>query len=60
MGFLDDINSFIGVSDGFEASKTKTKPKNFDKYKAEIEKTKTYIKSKRRAFYKKNKNLKER
>jgi len=54
MGFWDDL-----LYD-FVASKTKTKPKNFDKYKAEIEKTKTYIKSKRRAFYKKNKNLKER
>jgi len=33
-------------------------PKNFDKYNAEIIKTKQYIKAKRKAFYKNN-NLKE-
>lgn len=38
---------------------TKKKPKNFDKYRSEIEKTKTYIESKREAFYAKN-NLKRR
>jgi len=35
------------------------KPKNFEKYKLEIEKTKQYIKAKRKAFYKNN-NLKDR
>jgi len=49
MSFWDSVGS----------SKTKTKPKNFDKYKSEIEKTKAYIKNKREAFYRNN-NLKER
>lgn len=47
MGFWDSVSS------------SKKKPKNFDKYRSEIAKTKAYIKSKREAFYKNN-NLKER
>ncbi len=35
------------------------KTKNFDKYRAEIKKTREYIKSQREAFYRNN-NLKER
>lgn len=49
----------IGVMQGFGVSEMKTKTKNFDKYKSEIEKTRVYIKSQRKAFYKNN-NLKER
>lgn len=47
MGFWDSVSS------------SKKKPKNFDKYRSEIAKTKAYIKRKREAFYRNN-NLKER
>lgn len=52
----DAINSMFN---NFEINSTKRKPKNFDKYRSEIAKTKAYIKSKREAFYRNN-NLKER
>ena len=54
MGIWGSINdSIIDI----EVDELK-KPKNFDKYNAEIKKVKKYIKAKREAFYKNNK-LKE-
>jgi len=57
MGFWDNINETI--STGLYNNTSKTKTKNFDRYRAEIKKTREYIKSKREAFYK-NSSLKER
>ena len=55
MGLWDSI----GIN-GFDVqSKSKIKTKNFEKYRAEIKKTRAYIKSQREAFYRNN-NLKER
>lgn len=50
---LSSHSAFYGIS------VHEQKTKNFDTYKAEIEKTKAYIKGKREAFYRNN-NLKER
>ena len=58
MGLWDSIGG-IGIN-GFDVqSKSKIKTKNFEKYRAEIKKTRAYIKSQREAFYRNN-NLKER
>jgi len=51
--------TLAGVTPVMSYNQSHEKPKNFEKYKLEIEKTKAYIKAKREAFYKNN-NLKDR
>lgn len=61
MGFWDSVTT-VGRINKFNDRYGKvieSKTKNFDKYRAEVKKTREYIKSKREAFYKNN-NLKER
>ena len=58
MGLLGSVGSFSSAIISIDEQSHK-KPKSFEKYKLEIEKTKQYIKAKREAFYKNN-NLKDR
>ena len=58
MGLWDSVGAFSSTI-SFIDEQSHEKPKNFEKYKLEIEKTKQYIKAKRKAFYKNN-NLKDR
>lgn len=59
-GFYSSIGKiFNEMPFSFNKIYTEKKPKVFDKYKSEIEKTKAYIESKREAFYVNN-NIKRR
>ena len=59
MGIFSSGSSFESDFASAFVSEKIEKPKNFDKYNAEIKKVKKYIEAKREAFYKNN-NLKER